>query len=291
MPFSRRGFFWILVLLVVLFLAWRFTGNQFRSPQGPVEVRLTAETTAAPIGGIVNLGLVFSIAPEWHLYWRGCSDSGAPIEVKMVLPPGYQAGELLWPAPQRHVSPGEILDHIYEEEVVLILPVTLPADIVPGEMARFLGRVDWVVCRESCEFGHADVEVALPLTGENQSLELSAYAPLFAKARRIIPQPFPRDHQSLRVRWQATTLHIEAGQEGYLAFYPLSGCENLLDPMSDGESDKGRLALRFREVEGDAGTVQGILKWRPNGSNLVSYYELDYAYLSSLRSESNERRW
>lgn len=285
MHLSRQGYIWIVVLLAVLWLVSRFLGHQFRSHNVPVAIRLVAETTAAPAGGIVTLGLVFTIAPEWHLYWRGCSDSGAPIAVKMELPPGSQAGEFLWPAPQRHISPGGILDHVYEGEVVLILPVTLSVDIPPGGTVSFHGRVDWVVCRESCEFGAAEVEIALPLVAENQSIARSASAPLIANARRSIPQPFPTDHQNIRVRWQATTLHIESGREGYLAFYPATGCENLLDPLSDGESDRGRLALRFREVAGDGAVVQGVLEWRPDGSNLVSYYELDYPYLSSLGSE------
>ena len=49
----------------------------------------------------------------------------------MTLPAGYKAGEMLWPAPARHVSNGGLLDHVYEGRAMILLPVEVPADAKP----------------------------------------------------------------------------------------------------------------------------------------------------------------
>jgi hypothetical protein len=77
------------------------------------------EDDAIAPGGTTWIGVRFKIENGWHLYWNGRNDSGSPPSFAGELPAGYTLGEWLWPAPKRHIAPGDILDHIYEDSVLL----------------------------------------------------------------------------------------------------------------------------------------------------------------------------
>src|SRR4051812_22252125 len=91
-----------------------------------VRLSLVSEKTAIIPGQVNWIGIQYEIADGWHLYWNGQNDAGSPMEVTPALPDGFTAGDLLWPAPKRHLSDGPLLDHVYEKRVVLLLPVTAP---------------------------------------------------------------------------------------------------------------------------------------------------------------------
>ena len=46
--------------------------------------------------------------PGWHVYWNGRNDTGTPVRITLTVPEGFAAGDVLWPAPVRHVAAGEI---------------------------------------------------------------------------------------------------------------------------------------------------------------------------------------
>jgi DsbC/DsbD-like thiol-disulfide interchange protein len=57
---------------------------------------------ARQAGDEVWAGVRFRLDPGWHVYWRNPGDSGGPPRVRWTrLPPGWSAGEIEWPAPQR----------------------------------------------------------------------------------------------------------------------------------------------------------------------------------------------
>src|SRR3954471_8284361 len=115
-----------------------------------VRLSLVSERTALVPGETNWLGVQFDIQDGWHLYWNGQNDAGSPPEVTIELPAGYTKGDLLWPAPKRHISDGPILDHIYEKRVVLLLPVKAPADATPGTPVTLKVSATWIVCKSAC---------------------------------------------------------------------------------------------------------------------------------------------
>lgn len=269
-----RDLLWIAMLVALLVLAWRWPGERRAQDNWPVQVSLTAEISTATPGQTLNLGLVFDIAPGWHLYWHGRSDSGAPISVDLELPAGFTADMWQWPAPRRHVAPGDLLDHVYEEQVVLILPVSVPATARPGGSVTFQGQVEWVVCRDECQFGGGEVTLNLAVQPQLQAGSPSGSEPLFTRARRRIPRPWPQD-SSVRLQWHDNSLVLQSDQEGTLTFYPLQDCGLLVDLLGDGETTTGRLALRFRAREGEIGPAHGVLEWRPAGVDTAEFYLLN----------------
>ncbi len=93
------------------------------------------------------------------MYWVNAGDSGEPPSIKWALPTGITAGAMQFPAPRR-LPLGPLMDFGYEDEV--LFPITLSADstLKAPSTAQLSAHVNWLVCREVCIPGKADL--ALP---------------------------------------------------------------------------------------------------------------------------------
>src|SRR5262245_21594222 len=81
-------------------------------------VRLVTPWRVAPRQGELRLGLHFTLAPGWHVYWKNSGDAGFPPVVVFRPAPGLGGTELLWPAPERFELPGDLVAFGYQNEVV-----------------------------------------------------------------------------------------------------------------------------------------------------------------------------
>lgn len=239
-----------------------------------VRVRLVSEHRALVPGGRTELGVNLRVPDGWHTYWNGPSDSGAPLRLRLEAPRGYEAGAPRWPAPKRLVSAGGILDHVYDGEVTVIVPVVAPRDAAPSDSATFVCVVEWVACRDICMAGTDTALLTLPIAGGGSRGEPSADAKLFEEARRRIPAP-GGDSAELTSRWEANSLVLEGRESSGLVFYPASDCGELVDPIHDAISDTGRLTLRIRPSETGIGPVKGILEMRRLRGTASRFIELD----------------
>lgn len=249
-----------------------------RDEEGDIVLpRLVAEHLALVPGEQAWLGLTFQIREGWHLYWNGLSDSGGPILIKLSLPAGYvQDGTILWPAPRRYVLPGDILDHIYEKRVTLLVPVQVPPSATPGSTAEFAADLEWLVCREICLPGQARVVQSLPVA---ETARPSPDAPLFRESRARLPVPPPPDEVAIRRRPGALTLTVRGA--AWLAFYPMEGCARLTDPIADGQAEGERLRLRMRQ---EGGRVVGVLEVRRDSG------ESRFWLIDTARNDQDERK-
>ena len=133
----------------------------------------------------------------WHIYWMNPGDSGEPPKIQWNLPAGFRAGDFLWPYPQRIEAPS-IVDYGYTDSVMLLAPITVPADLPRGDSVALGGAVRYLVCREICVPAKASVQLVLPIAahgGNSSSLNASVHA-LFEQTKQRVPQPAP-------VVWQA----------------------------------------------------------------------------------------
>jgi DsbC/DsbD-like thiol-disulfide interchange protein len=235
------------------------------------KARLVSEYAALVPGQTNYLGLTFQIDPEWHLYWKGRNDTGFPIQVDLKVPEGYKVGEIQWPAPERHVSPGDILDHIYEGQVTLIIPVEVPLS-AKGE-ATFAGSAEWLVCREACIPGDARLSLKVPLAGEKAG-KPSADAKLFETARERLPKPVT-DEAPLTARLDGDTYEITAKGFKHIAFYPADDCVKFENPIRDAESDKGVLRLKLADLS-PGPRVKGVIEVKQNPKAKGQVYAVEY---------------
>jgi thiol:disulfide interchange protein DsbD len=107
-------------------------------------------------GAPVNAGLYFKLESGWHVYWKNAGDSGEPPHVQWTLPKGISSTPMQFPAPQR-LPLGPLMDFGYENEVLYPFTVQAGATAKPGSVVLH-AKVDWLVCREVCIPGKAELD-------------------------------------------------------------------------------------------------------------------------------------
>src|SRR5688572_28315343 len=101
----------ILLAIVLLTLwtprAWGAASEWATNEQS--RVRLITPYETAPRDGEIRLGLHFTIAKGWHVYWKNSGDAGFPPVVVFEKAAGLGEPEILWPAPERFELPGDLV--------------------------------------------------------------------------------------------------------------------------------------------------------------------------------------
>ncbi|MEW4447438.1 thioredoxin family protein [Qipengyuania sp. JC766] len=141
------------ILLAMFALAVGHAGAQTAQPQQArfgsenIDVELYADGSPIP-GQDWMLALHFTPrSGEWHGYWSNPGDAGKGLALDWNLPDGWEAQEPLYPVPQRLLIAG-LMNHIYEGEYTVLVPISVPADAVPGEspgvgvVAQYLACTD-----------------------------------------------------------------------------------------------------------------------------------------------------
>jgi len=258
---------------------------------GHARARLLSETAALAPGHTFTLGITLDLEPGWHVYWDGLNDTGYPVKVTPHLPEGFRAGDLQWPAPERLVSPGDILDHVYTGHVTLLLPLEVPADLPAGTQVTLGATVEWLACHEACVPGSGEATLSLPVAEAGTDLRRAMAEEGFPEARTRFEEtrrrlPEPLDAAS-GVRWhwgsgeagegtgtpEGTVLFVESDGADHLEFYPARDTAPLAAILQDGASDSGTLALRLGENPERAPAVRGVLDVEQGGA--ARYFVLD----------------
>jgi DsbC/DsbD-like thiol-disulfide interchange protein len=158
-------------------------------PESHATIELIADQGSTSGTGRLQAGLLFKLDPGWHIYWQNAGDSGEPPKVQWNLPPGYRALPIEWPAPKR-LGSGSIIDYGYEDQVLLITPIEVPASPTQNTAKTFglAADVKYIVCREICIPGWAHLTLSLPIGNAAQVRE---WHELFEQARNQIPVRAP----------------------------------------------------------------------------------------------------
>ena len=127
-----------------------------------IEVELIARQQSLAPGETAVIGLRMKHDPHWHTYWQNPGDSGMPTTIQWKLPGGTKVGPILWPVPER-IPIAPLMNHGYEGEIVLPVEIRLPADWPAGQEARLAARADWLICKDVCIPGGADLSLTMPV--------------------------------------------------------------------------------------------------------------------------------
>jgi thiol:disulfide interchange protein DsbD len=151
-----------------------------------VAATLVSEQTALVPGKTAWLGIVLKHQPHWHTYWVNPGDSGLPTKLRWQLPPGFKAGDVAWPTPQRFTA-AEVYNFGYADQVLLAVPIEVPAAAKTGTNARLAVEAKWLVCREECVPGKTTLKMSLPIAA--QAARDPRRSKMFAGTRAMQPQP------------------------------------------------------------------------------------------------------
>ncbi|NDC80150.1 MAG: thiol:disulfide interchange protein [Verrucomicrobia bacterium] len=211
--------------LLALALQAGWAAPSARTPQATVDLFTGQSSPGFPL----TVGIRFQPEPGWHIYWSNPGDSGMPPSVKWNLPPGFSAGPLRFPFPEKILTP-PLVSYGYQNETVLLTEIAPPADWKSGPV-KLVAELDWLVCKEACLPGRARLDLTYPPGPSAMDGEIE-------KARHALPVRIP-------------SLQIQAGQtEGFLelSWQALSETGSVAYfPAEAGWVDEFRPAKNIRE--------------------------------------------
>ncbi len=112
-----------------------------------IRASLIAERPVQP-GETVTLAVLMQPDKGWHGYWSNPGDAGLPIMLKWTLPSGAGAGPLAFPVPQTLLVQG-LMNHVYEHDFAVLVPVTVPKNAVPGSTLPISAKAQWLACTDA----------------------------------------------------------------------------------------------------------------------------------------------
>jgi thiol:disulfide interchange protein/DsbC/DsbD-like thiol-disulfide interchange protein len=239
MPMMRsRGqilvFLWCLAALLPASAMNRITSEESSDTHAAADgahlrVELVVPESSLGFGSARNdAGLYFKLEPGWHVYWSNAGDSGEPPHIKWTLPAGITARSLRFPAPKR-LPLGPLMDFGYEDEVLFPFSFDIAKTVRPGP-ADLQAKVDWLVCREVCIPGKAELDLtrnvsAMPAGGGERIADAQLIDRFTAQIPKSLPARFKAVFQPTGTGFR---LSITTGQrESTAAFFPED--QNILD--------------------------------------------------------------
>lgn len=195
--------------------------GQQRTAEQLTRVQVVSDVTHPVMGGeTVHLAVVYSIEPQWHLYWKNPGEGAPAPMVRVEAPKGWTVGDLRWPRPV--VIESAVGDmYCYEGEFALFIPMTAPEELEDGQ-ARFAIDTNWAVCDEDrCLFGSAKRNVSLPTTSANvRTLDARPVNPLIARHRPRLSRPLEGDGFSAKLNGNELLVQVPSHGLEKIQFFP-----------------------------------------------------------------------
>ena len=246
--FRIRCFLRCHALLVACLLSSLLGGNALaKAATGPhTRIDLISKNSAIAPGRPFWVGLHFRLEPQWHIYWINPGDSGEPPVVQWNLPPGFRAGGIQWPAPQR-IMAFTLVDYGYMGDVLLPVLIHPAASLTPASKVDLSATVKWLVCDNSCIPAQGQISLSLPV----EKLPRANPVPraLFERAKAHLPKPAPPGWKVSALSEQHDfILSIDSGKpESGAIFFPLEA-EQIKDAAPQEVLARGRrLRLQLRK--------------------------------------------
>lgn len=262
---------WLIVLAIALplwsSLAWS-NGAAWANPatsEGRVQASLVSEVTSIQPGTPIWVALHLKIREGWHVYWQNPGDSGAAPIVTWSLPQGFQAGELVYPYPERLPIP-PLMNFGYKDEVYYLAKITPAADVPTGQLVNLKAEGEILVCEVECVPEPKSVSLTLPVTAEPPAKD-PAMAAAFTLVRQALPQPSPWpvsfavEEATLRLR--VTAANLSEGRVQAVEFFPYEDgvIENAADQVWTIDPNGLTLTMK-RGYRDDLTAVDGVLVLR-----------------------------
>ncbi len=148
-------------LLMALLLS-SFALSERAVAQTGLKIQLVSEQSDIVPGKPFTVGLWLVHDRGWHTYWRFPGIVGVPTQLKWKLPPGWKAGELTYPEPERtHMF--KITAQGFDRDVMLRAEITPAARLKTGDSITLTASASWMCCGTSCQPGWKDLSLTLPV--------------------------------------------------------------------------------------------------------------------------------
>lgn len=219
-----------------------------------VKASLLREREHLAPGKTLWIGVRLQIVPEWHIYWLNPGDAGIPTVITLEgLPKGISAGPIEWPGPHAYEQAG-LASFAYEGEVTALIPLHVAKEVEPGTEVSLRVSAEWLVCKEACVPGSAELKAKLLVQAEPGG-ERKADLKHLERARAQLPRPLPK---GVAVVLKGQTLEVQAEGATRLGYFPLLPVDHA--PPLTGLSAQGeRLSVRYPAAALKAKRIKGLL--------------------------------
>lgn len=133
-----------------------------------IKIRLVSNLQTLAPDTTFYVGLELLPDEHWHVYWQNPGDSGMPISIAWQLPDGVSEEKLIWPIPEK-IPFGDLTNYGYEGRV--IVPVRMQSNDQVGTNNKLKAKANWLVCKDTCIPGSANLELTLEKSEAGQQSE------------------------------------------------------------------------------------------------------------------------
>ncbi|WP_370541144.1 MULTISPECIES: protein-disulfide reductase DsbD family protein [Brevundimonas] len=213
---------------------------------------------AAP-GSTAVVAVRQDIEPGWHTYWRNPGDSGGPTELDWTLPGGVEAGDIVWPLPERQRLQS-LMNYGYSDQIYLPVPIEIPADAAPGSVLSLSVDALFMVCSdEMCVPDELTLTLDLRVDDGEAPLDRAHGA---AISRILETAPRPGDLTARVTRQGETVLLTVTGEAlsgedlSDVYFFPFEG--GVIDHPAEQPGERGSDGLSLTLTAGRAILTGGL---------------------------------
>ena len=268
---------------ILLISALVIAGFAHTATAAHTTARLVLSHETARPGETIWAGVHLRMAPKWHTYWENGGDSGAATKIDWTLPAGINAGEILWPTPERYVAAG-LVTYVYHDEVVLLIPVSIALNAAAGQI-ELKAKASWLECADLCLPANATVTAKLTIGTDSKP---SADAALLDAWKKKLPQPKPAsfaraswekdaqgDKRPLLIEWNLTPPATGAD------FYPYTSTNVAVQTATEIVRNEAGLVRLRKSVEKSEGAwpaeIAGLLIEKSSDNKILTAHHIKLA--------------
>ena len=181
-------------------------GSSFATESPMVRVEIVPLVSEVSPGVPFDVAVIFSMKPDWHIYWQNPGEAGLATSFDWTLPDGYRMISKHEPVPNRHVEDG-ITTFIHENEAIFLFQVLPPAQLLNTD--SFQVDIRWLECNEVCRPGSRQFGFQIPLAHESTQ-NIETWRDLRLKAETHFPMETQAFEGQARPKRNRVELRIPA---------------------------------------------------------------------------------
>ncbi|HMP26713.1 MAG TPA: protein-disulfide reductase DsbD family protein [Oligoflexia bacterium] len=201
------------------------------------------------------IAIHFRIQPDWHLYWENPGDSGLAPVVNWGGSRIFALSPLEWQLPEI-IKVGPLVNYGYSKELWLLYEVKLRQPVTKGDLLEFVGKVEYLVCKEDCLPGEANLSLAVKVSDQDK---ISSDYQFIQQAKDRLPSYFQEFETRANLVGDLITISITPPvrlSDPY--FFPRD--QGLVQNLSEQQFsiDQNRLELRLPKTLNFSETIKNI---------------------------------
>jgi DsbC/DsbD-like thiol-disulfide interchange protein len=151
--------------------------------RSPAVAELVADASSIRPGQEFTVGVLITMRPKWHVYWKYPGEAGLPTGVKFAASGGVTISELRWPTPMTFEQAGKKVGFGYTNTVLLTAKAKAADDLKVGQTVSVTADADWLCCETECLPGSKKMTLKLLVSDS----PIKSYQKLFEDWEKRLP--------------------------------------------------------------------------------------------------------